>query len=84
MFTAVTVPSLLFFAGALFVPESPRWLLASGAREKARRVLARIGGEDYAAASRPRSSGRWARGTADRRSWKALLEPGCRPSCSSA
>ena len=48
MFTAVTVPSILFFAGALFVPESPRWLLASGAREEARRVLARIGGAGYA------------------------------------
>ena len=48
MFTAVAVPALVFFAGALFVPESPRWLLAAGAREKARRILARIGGEVYA------------------------------------
>ena len=49
MFTAVAVPSLVFFAGALLVPESPRWLLASGRAERARRVLARIGGEAYAA-----------------------------------
>ncbi len=48
MFTAVTVPSLVFFVGALLVPESPRWLLASGQAERARRVLARIGGEAYA------------------------------------
>jgi sugar porter (SP) family MFS transporter len=48
MFSAVTVPSILFFAGALMVPESPRWLLATGARERARRVLARIGGDEYA------------------------------------
>jgi SP family xylose:H+ symportor-like MFS transporter len=25
MFTAVAVPSVVFFAGALFIPESPRW-----------------------------------------------------------
>ena len=49
MFTAVAAPSLAFFAGALLVPESPRWLLASGQAERARRVLARIGGEAYAA-----------------------------------
>lgn len=49
MFTAVAVPSLVFLAGALVVPESPRWLIVSGRREQARRVLARIGGEGYAA-----------------------------------
>jgi MFS transporter, SP family, xylose:H+ symportor len=49
MFTAVTAPSLLFFLGAMLVPESPRWLMANGARERARRVLARIGGDAYAA-----------------------------------
>ena len=48
MFTAVTVPSLLFLAGASFVPESPRWLMTRGERTRARAVLARIGGEAYA------------------------------------
>jgi sugar porter (SP) family MFS transporter len=50
MFTAVTIPSLVFFVGALLVPESPRWLVKNGAGEKARRIFARIGGEPYAAA----------------------------------
>jgi MFS transporter, SP family, xylose:H+ symportor len=47
MFTAVTVPSIVFFLGALFVPESPRWLAKSGDHERARCTLARIGGEQY-------------------------------------
>ncbi|HUA59797.1 MAG TPA: sugar porter family MFS transporter [Verrucomicrobiae bacterium] len=48
MFTAVAVPSMVFLAGAFAVPESPRWLLAHGSLERARRTLARIGGESYA------------------------------------
>ena len=48
MFTAVTVPSLLFFAGALLIPESPRWLVKNGVAEEARRILARVGGQLYA------------------------------------
>ncbi len=51
MFSAVTVPSLLFFAGALVIPESPRWLVKNGRSERARRILARIGGEDYASSA---------------------------------
>jgi sugar porter (SP) family MFS transporter len=51
MFTAVTVPSVLFFVGALLVPESPRWLVKSGQVERGRRVLARIGGDQYADAA---------------------------------
>jgi MFS transporter, SP family, xylose:H+ symportor len=48
MFTAVTVPSVVFLIGALFVPESPRWLAARGQAERARRTLTRIGGTKYA------------------------------------
>ena len=49
MFTAVAAPSLVFLAGALLVPESPRWLAFRGEKDRARRILARIGGSDYAA-----------------------------------
>ena len=75
MFTAVTVPSLLFFAGALFVPESPRWLLASGAREKALRVLARIGGTLYAAEAAMEIERTLESGSGGRSELKVLLEP---------
>ena len=49
MFAATGVPSLLFLVGMFFVPESPRWLAKNGQRERARKVLARVGGEAYAA-----------------------------------
>ncbi len=47
MFTAVAVPSLVFFLSVLLVPETPRWLARKGRGEQARRILARIGGESY-------------------------------------
>jgi MFS transporter, SP family, xylose:H+ symportor len=50
MFTAVAVPSLLFFVGSVLIPESPRWLVKNGLPDRARRVLAKIGGADFAGA----------------------------------
>lgn len=92
MFTAVAVPALVFLAGALAVPESPRWLVAAGQGARARRVLARIGGEVYAAeavedigrtlsgdmGSGPISVSAAARGPGFRSELRALLEPGVR------
>ena len=48
MFTAVAVPSVLFFVLSLFVPESPRWLVKNGKDNLARKILSRIGGGDHA------------------------------------
>jgi sugar porter (SP) family MFS transporter len=48
MFTAVAAPSLLFFVGALLVPESPRWLIKNGKPDLARKILSKIGGQEYA------------------------------------
>jgi sugar porter (SP) family MFS transporter len=48
MFGTGVVPSVLFFTGLLFIPESPRWLVKAGLMEKAERVLGRIAGEESA------------------------------------
>ncbi len=49
MFCLVAVPAVLFLIGLCFVPESPRWLVKNGMRDQARKVLAHIAGETYAA-----------------------------------
>lgn len=48
MFALTAAPALLFFICMFSVPESPRWLVKNGASERARAVLARIGGNAYA------------------------------------
>jgi sugar porter (SP) family MFS transporter len=48
MFTAVAVPSLIFLISSVFVPESPRWLVKNGKRERARGTLVKIGDQRYA------------------------------------
>jgi sugar porter (SP) family MFS transporter len=47
MFGLGMVPSLLFFAGVFFLPESPRWLLRAGRESETRKVLARVGSQSY-------------------------------------
>lgn len=54
MFGLGAVPACLFFLGASFLPESPRWLMKSGKAEKAKSVLERIGGAGFAAESFPK------------------------------
>jgi len=49
MFALTAAPSLLFFLGMFFVPESPRWLAKKGQPENAHSILKKIGGENYAA-----------------------------------
>ncbi|WDD97498.1 sugar porter family MFS transporter [Thalassomonas actiniarum] len=42
MFWVELIPSLLFLTGVIFIPESPRYLVAQGKVEKARNVFKRI------------------------------------------
>jgi len=51
MFGLTALPSLLFFIGMLIVPESPRWLAKNGKSDRARNILKKIGGDNYANAA---------------------------------
>ena len=51
MFGITAIPALLFLAGMFMVPESPRWLAKNGKPERARGVLSKIGGANYAVAA---------------------------------
>ncbi len=51
MFGITAIPSLLFFVGMLFVPESPRWLAKNGKTSKSGAILRKIGGERYSMAA---------------------------------
>jgi sugar porter (SP) family MFS transporter len=54
MFGLGAVPAAVFLLGALFLPESPRWLMKSGMNEKAKSVLQKIGGLSFANESFPK------------------------------
>ena len=65
MFGLGVIPSALFFVGAWWLPESPRWLVKAGRLPEAGRLLERIGGPDFAAgtlADMQRSLGHASRG----------------------
>lgn len=51
MFGLGAIPSLLFFAGAWWLPESPRWLVRAGKNESAFKILTSIGGRTFAGES---------------------------------
>lgn len=48
MFGLGVIPSALFFIGAWWLPESPRWLVKAGRQDQARITLEKIGGVDFA------------------------------------
>jgi sugar porter (SP) family MFS transporter len=71
----VAVPALVFFAGALVIPESPRWLVKSGRPDRARRILARIGGAAYGEAETADIQSTISREETGRVRFTDLLEP---------
>ena len=79
MFTAVSVPAAVFFITAFLIPESPRWLVQNGDFDRARRTLARIGGEAYG--NQTLREIQETRGVEEhsRVRWSELLAPGVLP-----
>ena len=75
MFGLTAAPSLLFFCAMFFVPESPRWLAKNGDADRARGILARIGGEAYGAAALADINSTLAREEIQRVRFTDLLEP---------
>jgi len=75
MFGLTAVPSLLFFLGMFAVPESPRWLAKNGQSERARAILARIGGASYGDAALREIKATLAREESQQVRFAELLDP---------
>lgn len=78
MFGAELVPALAFLVLMFFVPESPRWLMKAGKREKARQMLERIGSRDYAEQTLADIEHTLAKDN-HKVAWSTLLQPQIKP-----
>ena len=75
MFGAEIVPALLFFGLMFWVPESTRWMIKNGQIDRARLVLTKIGGLDYAQDSIRETQETLAEGDESQINLKALFQP---------
>lgn len=78
MFIVIIVPSLVLTVAALFLPESPRWLLVREKKTEAQRVLDRIGGAEHAVSEIAAIESALALEAANVSSVRELLTPGVR------
>jgi sugar porter (SP) family MFS transporter len=73
MFGVGLIPAIILGAAILFMPESPRWLVARGRVDSARSVLARVHDEDAL-----EDELRVVQESSERPGFRALLAPGLR------
>jgi SP family xylose:H+ symportor-like MFS transporter len=78
MFSAVAFPAVLFFFGALALPESPRWLMARGDPQSALRTLQRIVGARAAALDLAEMSSQIRTDSSEPSRWREFLRRGYR------
>ena len=77
MFGLGSIPSSLFFAGVLWLPESPRWLVKANKLQQAEKTLLKIGNKQFSETtiSKIRSS----LAGSGRQSYKAVFSKAVRP-----
>ena len=73
MFTAVAAPSLVLFVSALFIPESPRWLISHHRAAEAGRVLENVGGAAYARSEQATIAASLLEESGPAQSWRSFL-----------
>lgn len=78
MFWAELVPASTFLLLAFFIPESPRFLAKAGRHEASRKILARIGGDAYAAREELNIANTL-QDITGKVDWKSLKSPKIRP-----
>jgi sugar porter (SP) family MFS transporter len=75
MFGLTAVPAAFFFIGMFMVPESPRWLAKNGKADRARGILKKIGGDNYADTATAEIQSTLAGGEIQHVRFAHLLEP---------
>lgn len=78
MFGLGAVPSVLFLLGVIWLPESPRWLMGMGQREKAKAILDKIGHPDYVSSTMNDIEGSMS-GNTGKQSYAAVFAKAARP-----
>lgn len=77
MFWAELVPAGLFFILSFVIPESPRWLATMGQSVEAGKILARVGGNEYARQTLA-ELGQLTDRKEESANWRSLLQPNVR------